>query len=130
MLVWREMARNQWVFLVRDALAAGRRLPKPPPDAPGPFAFADRDRVREILETADFRDVQFQDVNEPVDLGSDVAAAYAFVSDLGFTRGLLNDLDEPTAKQALTSLKEEFSRHATPEGVLLGASSWLVTAAV
>ena len=130
MLVWREMARNEWVFLVRDALAAGRQLPEPPRDAPGPFAFADRDRVREILEAADFRDVQFQDVNEPVDLGSDVDAAYAFVSDLGFTRGLLNDLDELTAKQALTNLKEELSRHATPEGVLLGASSWLVTAAV
>ena len=130
MLVWREMARNEWVFAVRDALAVGRQLPEPRRDAPGPFAFADRHRVREIVEAAGFRNVRFQAVNEPVDLGGDVDEAYAFVSALGLTRGLLNDLDEPTAYRALNNLKETLSRHATPEGVLLGASSWLVTAAV
>jgi SAM-dependent methyltransferase len=130
MLVWREMARNEWVFAVRDALAVGRQLPEPPRDAPGPFAFADRDRVLEIVEAAGFRNAQSQEVNAPVDLGADVDEAYAFVSDLGLTRGLLNDLDEPTADRALNNVKEVLSRHAAPEGVLLGASSWLVTAAV
>jgi SAM-dependent methyltransferase len=130
MLVWRGMGRNEWVFAVRDALAVGRQLPEPPRDAPGPFAFADRDRVREIVETAGFRNVQFQDVDEPADLGADVDEAYAFVSDLGITHGLLSDLDEPTACRALANLKAALSGHATSEGVLLGASSWLVTAAV
>ena len=130
LLVWRELARNEWVFAVRDALAVGRQLPEPPRDAPGPFAFADRDRVREIVEAADFRNVQFQDVDEPADLGGDLDEAYAFVRDLGITRGLLNDLDEPTADRALDNLKEALSRRASPEGVLLGASSWLVTASV
>jgi SAM-dependent methyltransferase len=130
MLVWREMARNEWVFAVRDALAVGRQIPQPPRDAPGPFAFADPDRVREIVEAAGFRNVRFQEIDEPVDLGGDVDEAYAFVTDLGLTRGLLNDLDEPTADRALANLKEALSRHATPDGVLLGASSWLVTAAV
>ena len=128
-LVWRELALNEWVSAVRDALAVGRQLPEPPRDAPGPFSFADRDRVREIVEAAGFRNVQFQEVNEPVDLGGDLDEAYAFVSDLGVTHGLLNDLDEPTADRALDNLKEALSEHATPEGVLFGASSWLVTAA-
>jgi SAM-dependent methyltransferase len=129
MLVWREMARNEWVFAVRDALAVGRHLPEPPRDAPGPFTLADRDWVLEIVEEAGFRNAQTQEVNEPVDLGGDVDEAYAFVSDLGLTHGLLNDLDEPTAHRALDNVKEVLSRHAAPEGVLLGASSWLVTAA-
>ena len=130
MLVWRELARNEWVFAVREALAAGRQLQEPPRDAPGPFSFADRDRVRQILEAAGFRDVSFQAVDEPVDLGRDLDAAYAFVRDLGVTHGLLQDLDEQTALTALDELKEALSRRATPEGVLLGASSWLVTASV
>jgi hypothetical protein len=74
--------------------------------------------------------VQFQEVDEPADLGGDGDEAYAFVRSLGLTHGLLNDLDEPTADRALNNLKEELDRHATPEGVLLRASSWLVTAAV
>lgn len=128
MLVWRELARNEWVSAVRDALAVGRQLPEPPRDAPGPFSFADPDRVLEILEAAGFRDVQCQAVDEPADLGGDLDEAYAFVRDLGITHGLLNDLDEPTADRALDTLKEALSRRATPEGILFGASSWLVTA--
>ena len=129
-LVWRELARNEWVFAVREALAAGRQFPEPPRDAPGPFSFADPDRVREIVEAGGFRDVRFQAVDEPADLGVDLDEAYAFVRDLGITHGLLNDLDEPTSRRALDSLKDALSRRATPEGVLLGASSWLVTASV
>ena len=129
-LVWRELARNEWVFAVREALAAGRQLPEPPRDAPGPFSFADPDRVREIVEAGGFRDVRFQAVDEPADLGVDLDEAYAFVRDLGITHGLLNDLDEPTSRRALDSLKDALSQRATPEGVLFGASSWLVTASV
>ena len=129
-LVWRELARNEWVFAVREALAAGRQLPEPPRDAPGPFAFADPDRVRELVEAGGFRDVRFQAVDEPADLGVDLDEAYAFVRDLGITHGLLNDLDEPTSRRALDNLKDALSRRATPEGVLFGASSWLVTASV
>jgi SAM-dependent methyltransferase len=130
MLVWRELARNEWVSAVRDALAVGRQLPEPPRDAPGPFSLADRDRVREVLEAAGFRKVQCQAVDEPADLGGDFDEAYAFVRDLGITHGLLNDLDEPTADRALDNLKEALSRRVTPEGILFGASSWLVTASV
>jgi hypothetical protein len=46
----------------------------------------------------------------------------------GSTHGLLNDLDGPTSQRALANLKEALSRRTTPDGVLLGASSWLVTA--
>jgi len=37
LLAWRELARNEWMSAIRDALAAGRSLPIPPPGAPGPF---------------------------------------------------------------------------------------------
>ena len=128
MLVWRDLARNEWVSAVREVLAVGRQLPEPPRDAPGPFSFADRNRVREIVEAAGFRNVQFQEVDEPADLGADLDEAYAFVRDLGVTHGLLNDLDGPTSERALANLKEALTRRTTPDGVLLGASSWLVTA--
>jgi SAM-dependent methyltransferase len=128
LLVWRELAHNEWVSAVRDALAVGRQLPLPPREAPGPTSLADRDRVREILDAAGFRNVQFLAIDEPVDFGGDPDEAFAFVRDLGVTHGLLNDLDEPTAQRALANLKVVLGERATSEGVLLGASSWLVTA--
>jgi SAM-dependent methyltransferase len=45
-LVWRELTCNEWLMALREALAVGRQLPMPPPDAPTPFALADPERVR------------------------------------------------------------------------------------
>ncbi|MEU9305798.1 class I SAM-dependent methyltransferase [Streptomyces sp. NPDC048269] len=39
-MVWQPPAGNEWFLSLTRALAAGRPLPTPPPDAPGPFALA------------------------------------------------------------------------------------------
>src|SRR5207237_926186 len=38
LLTWQGPAGNEWIRELSGALAAGRDLPLPPPDAPGPFA--------------------------------------------------------------------------------------------
>ena len=43
LLAWRELERNDWIMVFRTALALGRELPTPPPDAPTPFSMADPD---------------------------------------------------------------------------------------
>ena len=55
---WRPMIDNPW-FLVPTQAAAHLLPPAPAmePNAPGPFAFADADRVRRILGTAGWSDV-------------------------------------------------------------------------
>jgi SAM-dependent methyltransferase len=128
MLVWRELARNEWVREIRGALAAGRTLPEPPPEAPTPFALADADRVRRILGAAGFTDVALDAVDEPLEFGADADDAYAFVSKVGIVDGLTHDLDEATRAGALAELRAVLAAHETEEGVLLGTSSWLVTA--
>jgi ubiquinone/menaquinone biosynthesis C-methylase UbiE len=37
LLAWRELARNPWLTLLREALALGRDLPEPPTGVPGPL---------------------------------------------------------------------------------------------
>ena len=59
-LVWRELARNEWLMALREALAVGRQLPMPPPDAPTPFALADPERVRGILGAAGYEEIGFE----------------------------------------------------------------------
>jgi SAM-dependent methyltransferase len=128
LMAWRELRHNEWLLAVRDALAAGRVLPTPPAGLPGPFGLADAEHVRRVLTEAGYGDVGVEQVDEPVDFGADAEEAYAFVSDLGITRGLLGDLDDETRAKAMEGLRRVVDEHATPDGVLFGSSSWLVTA--
>ncbi|HYH24139.1 MAG TPA: methyltransferase domain-containing protein [Blastococcus sp.] len=128
LMVWQGMARNEWLRTLFESLAAGRDLPQPPVGAPGPFGLADPDAVHHILAAAGFTDVDLADVREPVFLGADPEDAYAYVSSLGPTRGLLRGLDERTRTRALEVLRQRLADRAGPDGVLLGAAAWLVTA--
>jgi SAM-dependent methyltransferase len=128
MLCWNELRRNEWVSAIRSALAAGRDLPEPPQEAPGPFSLAAPDRVRSILESAGFSDVHVDRLDEPMYMGSDAARAFDSVKRLGIVSGLLGDLDEGTRVAALGALRQMIADHETPDGVLFGSSSWLVRA--
>jgi SAM-dependent methyltransferase len=128
MLCWREITRNEWVRELRAALAAGRDLPEPQPHAPSPFAFADPDRVREILSAAGFEEVSFDSLDEPMHFGPDAARSFEDVSKLGIVKGLLADLDEDGRRRALDRLRDTLKKHETPAGVLLDASAWMVRA--
>ena len=130
LLVWQELAENKWLQAYRGALAAGRDLPAPPNGAPGPFALADPDGVRTLLTDAGFTDVAFESVEEPMYFGVDADDAWAFVSGQGVVRGLTQDLDEATKAEALAALKQVLADHATDDGVLLDAASWIITARV
>lgn len=128
LLAWQELARNEWLQVLRRTLAAGRPLPEPPAAAPGPFGLSDPGHVRRILAAAGFEAVDIAGVLGTVRLGADAEDAFDFVSRLGVARGLLGGLDEDARQAALAELRDELAAHATPEGVLLSASAWLVTA--
>lgn len=128
LLAWRDMASNEWILAMRDALAAGRDLPMPPPNAPGPFAFADPDHVRRVLADAGFTDVRLDELDSFQELGTDAADAYAFVRSMGVVRGLTQDLDDAARERALTAVQETLAAHETPDGVLFGSAAWLIRA--
>lgn len=128
LLAWRELGRNDWVQVLRGALAVGRTLPEPPSGAPGAFALAQEDHVRAVLGAAGFVDISLASIEEPIELGADSDDAFAFARTMGITKGLTQDLDEQDRKHALRALRQALADHETAQGVLLGASAWLVTA--
>lgn len=128
LLAWRELARNEWLLALREALAAGRQLPLPPPDAPTPFALADPDRVRRILRAAGYEEIGFEPIEEPIEFGADPDDAYSFMRTLGIVEGLTHDLDDAARAQALSELQKTVAAHDGPDGVLFGTSAWLITA--
>ncbi len=128
LLAWRELARNEWLMALREALAVGRQLPVPPPDAPTPFALADPERVRGILGAAGYEEVGFEPIDEPIEFGSDAEDAFTFMQTLGIVEGLTHDLDDAGRARALAELRKTVVAHDSANGVLFGTSAWLITA--
>ncbi|MFI5591094.1 class I SAM-dependent methyltransferase [Amycolatopsis sp. NPDC051758] len=118
LLVWQERARNEWYSVLHDAVAPGTT---PPPAGPH-FSLGDRTHTDALLRTAGFADVEFTELREPVCYGPDAATACEFA--LG-----LKDVQElGPAGEAANRLRAAFAAHETPDGVLLGARTWIVTA--
>jgi len=127
---WQAVRENPWTAL---PLAAARRvLPPPPaadPHAPGPFAFADPERVRSILDAAGWRDVALEprrlDLHWP---GATLATAVRELTNTGPVGRLLASADE-AQREAVYAAAEETLRDHYGEGRLaLAGAVWLVTA--
>jgi SAM-dependent methyltransferase len=128
LLVWQSQEHNDWVTEFSRAFAAGREIPAPPADAPGPFSFADPARGRSVPDAAGFADVTFTGVHEAMWFGRDADAAYAFVRGLGFTEYMLRVLVDVGRAGALAALRASIDAHARPDGVVYPSAMWLVTA--
>jgi SAM-dependent methyltransferase len=128
LLAWRELDRNEWLTAIRGALAVGRELPVPPPDAPSPFALADPSRVEAILTAAGFEHIEFQPVDETLTFGVDADDAYEFLHTMGMVQWLIHDLDESSRSQALGQLRATVEAHQQDGGITFGSSAWLITA--
>ncbi len=98
------------------------------PRAPGPFAFADPEWIKEILNNAGFSNVDIQPVTQQLTIGSDVDDAIGMLTQIGpLSRGI-SELDEATRAQAINAVQTALAPHATSAGVQLGAACWLVSA--
>jgi SAM-dependent methyltransferase len=128
LLTWQELSRNHWIRDFLAAVAAGRDLPVPPPDAPGPFSLARPERVHEILTAAGFTDVRMDGVEEPMFFGATADDAYRFVRGLGVIEFLLRDLDNARRAQAVAALRATIEAHETAEGVLYPSAAWIIRA--
>lgn len=132
---WRGAGENDWVRLPLGAIAplVGPAVP-PPPEAPGPFSFGDRDRVERILAAAGFADVALAPVDHPIRFGEGAsrAAAIEDAVDLAFqvgplTRALAGHPDAVRA-QARAAVRAAFAAKADDGAVTIAGASWVVTA--
>ena len=126
LVTWQGLAGNEWLREISGALAAGRALPTPPADAPGPFSLSDPTVVRDILTTAGFDDISVDGSEAPMWFGADAADAHQFV--LGLMGWMLQGLDDEGRERALDGLAATMSSHATEAGVLFESAAWVITA--
>ena len=128
---WRPLADNSW-FAVPLEVGSRHLAPQPPsePDAPGPFAFADADRVRGILTEAGWRDVVLdrQDVPMRLAAADHLEAATEFVTRVGPLARVLAEADPEVRLHVRHDVAEALQTWNGPDGIVLGGSVWLVSA--
>jgi SAM-dependent methyltransferase len=127
-LCWQDLLVNEWMIVPGGAVAEVLPLPVGDPGAPGPFAFADADRTRSILEGAGFSDVAVEPVAAPMWMGDDPDDAVAFLETTGMGRIVFADAPPDLHAEARTRAQASLEPHHSPDGVVLGGAAWLVTA--
>lgn len=133
MVCWRGLDENEWLFL--PGTAAAQFLPLPDSatsTAPGPFAFADRDRLAGILKAGGFGDIAIDahDTSMLLGGGGSVDDAVAYLLKTGMGRTMFTAAEPETAAAAIAAVKEALAQHLDDDGVRLGAAVWVVTASV
>jgi len=128
---WRPVTENPWMLV--PLMAAGSVIPlkpPPPPDAPGPFSFGDRDRVSDILARAGFRDVTFEAFSTDIVLagGGGLDQVVPFVMQLGALSALLDETAPDVVARAVAAVREAITPYEDARGVVMPSAAWIVSA--
>ena len=127
---WRPFKENEWAFL--PFMAAMPHLPpieRPAPNAPGPFAFGDGERVKSILTEAGFTGIGVKPLDRTMKAGENVEDATMFSSDTGPISRVLGDASPEQRQAAVGAIRQMFEKRvAEGKGFELPAACWIVTA--
>jgi SAM-dependent methyltransferase len=127
----RAVQESPWLQIPLHAIYEhAPRLPKPGPEEPGPFSFADTARVTRILTTSGFSAPSFTQLDVLMDLaaGGSLEDAVRRAADLGPARRALEGQTEEIRSRAIDSIRRALAPYASREGVKLPGAAWLVAA--
>lgn len=129
---WRPFKGNPWFHAPYKAAAP--HLPeqeKTDPEAPGPFAFAEPERVKRVLGVAGFTEIEVAPFDAVLTFGrtGEVEDALRFLVQVGLVARALATGTEEQQAAALDAIRGLLRQADGPEGVRLGARCWFVSAA-
>ena len=110
---WGQIRENPFFTLPATAVRVvlGDAPPRPDPEAPGPFAFQNTDRVCRILKEAGFVAVEVEVQNIPLPIAGGAKAATALFAEIGPIERAFLHFDTPPEQQI--EVLEEVSRAAS-----------------
>jgi SAM-dependent methyltransferase len=127
---WRTPPENEWMSLPLRA-AAHLLPPMPPgdPNAPGPFAFADKARVLGILDRAGFADIAIEPLDMEIGADSleDSVTMSLRIGPLGSTLRRLEAPDQ-LKRDVENALRDALAPHLKGGVIRLPAAVWIVSA--
>jgi ubiquinone/menaquinone biosynthesis C-methylase UbiE len=126
-IVWRSPADNP--FMIAAEKAAAPFLPQMParsPDAPGQFAFADKNRVYSILEKSGWSEIAI----EPLDVACTLPERELkdYITRLGPLGRMLPKFEEPARSRIVAAVRAAFEPFVHGAEVRFTAACWTVRA--
>ena len=128
---WRTPRDNAWAMTPLSAARTAMGITPPPadPNAPGPFAFADEERLRPILSGAGFGAIDVQRFDAAISLGATPRSAAERVVQIGPVSRLVREMGAEHLPAILDAVERALAPLAAPDGhVSLNGSSWIVSA--
>jgi SAM-dependent methyltransferase len=128
---WRPFPDNPWMNVPYNA--ATKHVPRPPrpgPEDPGPFSFADTERVTRILTQAGFAAPHFEKCDFAMDIagGRGLDAAVESAATIGAAAGALKDQPAESRAKALAEIRAALTPYEKDGRVSLGGAVWIVEA--
>jgi len=131
-ICWQPLRENPWLSLPLQVAARYITLPPPPvPGAPGPFSFADPERVRTILVRAGFVEIAFEELREMLTVGGGASldqTVQFLLQGVGPTSAALREADPAVRPRVAAAVRDALAPFHTAAGVRLGSAAWIVTA--
>jgi SAM-dependent methyltransferase len=126
---WQDMLANAWMIVPGAAVAEVLPLPVGDgPTAPGAFAFADADRITDILASAGFTNPSASPATAQLWMGDDATEAARFMRTTSLGRAVYADATPELEEEAMARATASLVPYESPAGVLIGGAAWLVTA--
>ena len=128
---WRAPRDNVWAMTPLSAARAAMGVTPTPadPDAPGPFAFADEERLRAILSGAGFGAIVVQRFDAALFLGATPRSAAEGAVQIGPVSRFVREVGVEHLPIILDAVERALAPLAAPDGhVSLNGSTWIVAA--
>jgi len=127
---WQDPSLNPWQSLSVQVIRGYLDMPSPPPRSPGPFAFHEKDYVKEILEKSGFSNISFDDNQEDITMFSGKSLQEASEDYLAINpvvTEMLKDSPDDLKAEIVESLKEAFSEFHKGDGLVFPSATWVVS---
>jgi SAM-dependent methyltransferase len=127
---WRPLAENPWMGVPMHA-ASGHLPPRPKPDpqAPGMFAFADPLRISQVLTAAGWAPPQLDKLDLDLDIaaGRGLEEAVVQSTQIGAVSSWLRGQPADVVAAAIASIRKALAAHLDGASVRLPGAMWLVS---
>jgi SAM-dependent methyltransferase len=130
LVCWRTLAENPWMEVPMAAVAQHLPpRPKPVPNAPGMFAFADPEHVTEVLTAAGWMPPHFEKVDMKLDIaaGRGLEEAVVQSTEIGAVNSWLRNQPREIVSTAVASLRKKLEPYADGVSVCRPSAMWLIS---